>query len=1726
MGELCLWDAKGVEMDNIHKTKPHGSPGQAIIEYALILVLVAIAFGIALALTGPTLGNVFYRQVYSLIGADPNSINDLPDQGDFWATVTSVAANPRSEVALPTSTRVPPTSTATPGPSPTASPTVPTNTPIPSQTPLPSPTPIDVHHVAPWSDSADNQILWRLDDQFYIANDDWYVSYYPCSNLNCTADIQGFVGDFNPEDAGKINFDWSGNKPVQSWDNSLKDNWSATFRRRYGLDDKLGTITDMTLRISIPNVDDGVRVWILGGEFGTDPKTCSTAASSGSAINTENNWILHDDAYYAANPSATPDCLIASRWDNGSFSLGGPIERTVKAGQYYTIQVDYYEYTGSANLNVEIGLEANNPNPDDTRIDGGGSPVAGNVLCDWGHVNQPENNPNSKKYMWDSFVDGELASNSRCHLELRGDIEIPASMVAPEFSFWDVWDFRGSGINAYAEISEYVVDGTGKLDRAALNWQKIPMHSGGTANYNWTHHKVDLRNVNGINYIGKKITVRFVLENISLNDVRRWYVDTINVKESTQQELYPAMRWRLDDPNDKKSFITSGWWELTSTQTKTGTGMAFELAPGTTIPDFDGDDPPSQDFSDGNLRMHTVEFNGMINLDNPAGVKDLEGDNGIPLLTFWQAYSLDRYTGLEIQYTADPYTTVNPTWNTVPGTGQLIQRDKNTNPPDITNYEFVTIPLDVIPVRQFRLRFALTVHENRTPLGSTISWFIDEIQLERLGREKFTNLPFHDTAENGEEDAKNWFLTGSWNIVEGGIFNTATVPGHSYHDSPGGDYGPNQDTAMELRWPIDFFLDTPNNPRSPACTLGADCETPDTIMTNPELTLWMIRTLESGENVYIEWKRADEGNNQWKYLWAYQDRMSTYGNTTDSNTRYSYDWERVEVSFKPILDAITAANNPADKKDDDVVIRIRLQTSSSNHSDGLYVDEIRIREAQTTTHALWTKSATAQDYQGNTVLDASGNPMLGDGELYDGLDNNTNLFNNWFMGGGWIPIIYNQKSGLYAFHDSAVSQTVAPLDRNEGPAQGIEATLNRTFNVLEKDTIIDLRGVDAAKRPILYFWSRYIVGRDDKIYVQVSYEDASKITSPDCRNNEPQCYEHRYGWSEWQTVWNVNGTSTSGTGTITWQREQADLSAYAKQAGNAGKRIRIRFVLDAMNSRDNQFDGWYIDDITLQMYNPRVFVIDKALANGSFFDAARNMFNWVPEGTWGLSPDIFRGSGGGPASLGNGIWKYAFWDVNSCPSWNMPNCAGAFLDASPNVATSLHGVWRSTFDINYDWGYGGPNNNNNPYRDRFVGWFELNVTNVGTGTPPGDYTFITISDDGVRMKAENVATPGGPWNIINNWTDHGRTVDIGTASLSAGNTYKIILQYFENSSAAILIVSTGSNSFSFTDSPKAGGGPLFPEVPAVSHANSSLLLNGVFDLSNATEPVLQYYTYYELGGTARVEVTTDGGFNWTDTGLQGSVPGTFWTDAGGNPTSWRGEYYDDTELNYGGRSPDFIRDDGTASILDLYWGSGSPKSGWQTNTFSVRWTRKFTLKKSRTITWSAGTDDGMRLWLDYANGCADRDAFGPSPSIDGGKLISGAPKSYNDKTWPPTLPDTGCLMIADWENGNNWKEVSRTLPPGTYTLQFDMYENTGTAFAYLETRAGDADSPTYNGTYMPTNGDWLSRQHDLTAYAGLPAVGLRFRLDRLGNTDTDRTNQGDPNWLISWWIVDILVVDP
>lgn len=98
---------------------------------------------------------------------------------------------------------------------------------------------------------------------------------------------------------------------------------------------------------------------------------------------------------------------------------------------------------------------------------------------------------------------------------------------------------------------------------------------------------------------------------------------------------------------------------------------------------------------------------------------------------------------------------------------------------------------------------------------------------------------------------------------------------------------------------------------------------------------------------------------------------------------------------------------------------------------------------------------------------------------------------------------------------------------------------------------------------------------------------------------------------------------------------------------------------------------------------------------------------------------------------------------------------------------------ESVDEAHTDWGGGSPNAGllgNDQYSIRYSGNFVVPQT--------GNYTFYTRSDDGVRLYIDGT-------RVINNWTDHGPTVNSSTRNLTKGQ-HSIILEFYENGGGAVV----------------------------------------------------------------------------------------------------------------------------------------------------------------------------------------------------------------------------------------------------------------------------------------------------------------------------------------------------
>ena len=116
-----------------------------------------------------------------------------------------------------------------------------------------------------------------------------------------------------------------------------------------------------------------------------------------------------------------------------------------------------------------------------------------------------------------------------------------------------------------------------------------------------------------------------------------------------------------------------------------------------------------------------------------------------------------------------------------------------------------------------------------------------------------------------------------------------------------------------------------------------------------------------------------------------------------------------------------------------------------------------------------------------------------------------------------------------------------------------------------------------------------------------------------------------------------------------------------------------------------------------------------------------------------------------------------------------------------NTEFSGNAVTRLDPTIDFDWGTGGP-------MERFR---KDNFTVRWTGSVQAEhsetYTFITTSDDGVRLWIDDRL-------LIDNWAVHAATEDTGTIDLVAGVPVSIKVEYFEAGGAAVMKLAWSSPS--------------------------------------------------------------------------------------------------------------------------------------------------------------------------------------------------------------------------------------------------------------------------------------------------------------------------------------------
>jgi len=209
---------------------------------------------------------------------------------------------------------------------------------------------------------------------------------------------------------------------------------------------------------------------------------------------------------------------------------------------------------------------------------------------------------------------------------------------------------------------------------------------------------------------------------------------------------------------------------------------------------------------------------------------------------------------------------------------------------------------------------------------------------------------------------------------------------------------------------------------------------------------------------------------------------------------------------------------------------------------------------------------------------------------------------------------------------------------------------------------------------------------------------------------------------------------------------------------------------------------------------------------------------------------------------------------------------------------------RTDATVDFNWGGSpGPGVNSDGFSVRWDGQVEAPVS--------GSYTFSTVSDDGVRLWVNGV-------RVLNNWTNHGPTVDTGTAlTLVAGTRYRIVMEFFENGGGAEARLRWSYPGQATVTVPQsrlyAAGGTLINVTNASFESNTGQVPSGWFTWANtlANEGAdFAETTNPRIGANNLCHFSSNGAYQvYTFQVITGLTNGTYlaraWTRSSGGQTA-------------------------------------------------------------------------------------------------------------------------------------------------------------------------------------------------------------------------------------------------
>ncbi len=245
-----------------------------------------------------------------------------------------------------------------------------------------------------------------------------------------------------------------------------------------------------------------------------------------------------------------------------------------------------------------------------------------------------------------------------------------------------------------------------------------------------------------------------------------------------------------------------------------------------------------------------------------------------------------------------------------------------------------------------------------------------------------------------------------------------------------------------------------------------------------------------------------------------------------------------------------------------------------------------------------------------------------------------------------------------------------------------------------------------------------------------------------------------------------------------------------------------------------------------------------------------------------------------------------------CPSGVASGITGNYYNntslTEPATAT------RSDGPIDFTWGSGAPGPTGVTADTFSVRW-----SGYVRATTSGTYRFRTVSDDGVRLYLNGNL-------IINRWNDHSPTTDTSAdISLVAGQSYTLVLEYYENAGSATMQLSW-----------QTPGSASYVAIPA---GPTPTLGSGLYECMAVIKPPVSSCS----------------------TSLTAGITGKYFNNmlASGTVVA--------------------TRSDGP---INFDWGTGAPgPTGVNADNFSVSWDGYLRVTQSGVYRFQTNSDDGIRL---------------------------------------------------------------------------------------------------------------------------------------------------------------------